>query len=151
SPPALRPVAPWFISEILSSSVLKLASQLKKSVMLLCGNRPLAHSWNNSVMVFSVTSILFQCNSAKMRMNRIPLRWPVLLTFFCAGQAARAADSINLPPPQREKLIALIKSDKEAEARFNGLKSNALKALEEKPNPIKKIQSEGKLQTDPLK
>ena len=46
--------------------------------------------------------------------------------------------------------MELIKTDKEAKARFETLKRAADKALNDKPNPIRVIQGEGKFKTDPL-
>ena len=57
---------------------------------------------------------------------------------------------ISLNAQQRTKLMELIKTDKDAKARFETLKRAADKALNDKPNPIRVIQGEGKLKTDPL-
>jgi len=57
---------------------------------------------------------------------------------------------ISLNAQQRTKLMELIKTDKDAKARFETLKRAADKALNDKPNPIRIIQGEGKLKTDPL-
>jgi len=57
---------------------------------------------------------------------------------------------ISLNTQQRTKLMELIKTDKDAKARFETLKRAADKALNDKPNPIRIIQGEGKLKTDPL-
>ena len=57
---------------------------------------------------------------------------------------------ISLNTQQRTKLMELIKTDKDAKARFETLKRAADKALNDKPNPIRVIQGEGKLKTDPL-
>jgi len=57
---------------------------------------------------------------------------------------------ISLNTQQRTKLMELIKTDKDAKARFETLKRAADKALNDKPNPIRVIQGEGKIKTDPL-
>ena len=72
------------------------------------------------------------------------------IVLLCALAIALAAaeNSISLNPQQRTKLMELIKTDKEAKARFETLKRAADKALNDKPNPIRVIQGEGKLKTD---
>lgn len=62
-----------------------------------------------------------------------------------------AEETITLHSAQLARLKELIKSDDEAGERFKELKHIATKALDDKPNPIKKIQTEGKLNTDPVK
>jgi hypothetical protein len=74
------------------------------------------------------------------------------IVLLCALAIALAAaeNPISLNPQQRTKLMELIKTDKEAKARFETLKRAADKALNDKPNPIRVIQGEGKFKTDPL-
>ena len=74
------------------------------------------------------------------------------IVLLCALAIALAAaeNPISLNAQQRTKLMELIKTDKEAKARFETLKRAADKTLNDKPNPIRVIQGEGKLKTDPL-
>ena len=74
----------------------------------------------------------------------------IVLLCTLAIALAAAENPISLNPQQRTKLMELIKTDKEAKARFETLKRAADKALNDKPNPIRVIQGEGKLKTDPL-
>ncbi|MEI6236623.1 MAG: alginate lyase family protein [Planctomycetota bacterium] len=78
-------------------------------------------------------------------------RVAILIYLFLASLASASEYSISLTTHQRTKLVELIKSDKDAQARFETLKHVADKALDDTPNPIKTIQSEGKLKTDPAK
>ena len=73
----------------------------------------------------------------------------VLLCSFAIALAA-SENPISLNTQQRTKLMELIKTDKDAKARFETLKRAADKAINDKPNPIRVIQGEGKLKTDPL-
>ncbi len=79
-----------------------------------------------------------------MRLNCVLLF--LLITFAFASD-----ETISVHPAQLTRLKELIKSDDEAGERFRELKHTAMKALDDKPNPIKKIQTEGKLNTDPVK
>ena len=74
------------------------------------------------------------------------------IVLLCALAIALAAaeNPISLNAQQRTKLMELIKTDKDAKARFETLKRAADKAINDKPNPIRVIQGEGKLKTDPL-
>jgi len=74
----------------------------------------------------------------------------IVLLCTLAIALAAAENPISLNPQQRTKLMELIKTDKEAKARFETLKRAADKALNDKPNPIRVIQGEGKFKTDPL-
>jgi len=80
------------------------------------------------------------------------MKFLLYLGFALANVVMLAGEyTISLTVPQRVKLVELIKSDKEAQARFETLKRVADKALDDKPNPIKTIQTEGKLNSDPVK
>lgn len=74
----------------------------------------------------------------------------IILLCALAIALAAAENPITLNAQQRTKLMELIKTDKDAKARFDTLKRAADKALNDKPNPIRVIQGEGKLNTDPL-
>ena len=63
---------------------------------------------------------------------------------------AVSENPISLNAQQRTQLMELIKTDKDAKARFETLKRAADKPLNDKPNPIRVIQGEGKLKTDPV-
>ena len=74
------------------------------------------------------------------------------IVLLCALAIALAAaeNPISLNAQQRTKLMELIKTDKDAKARFETLKRAADKAINDKPNSIRVIQGEGKLKADPL-
>ena len=74
------------------------------------------------------------------------------IVLLCALAIALAAaeNPISLNTQQRTKLMGLIKTDQDAKARFETLKRAADKVLNDKPNPVRVIQGEGKLKTDPL-
>ena len=74
----------------------------------------------------------------------------IILLYGLAIALAVAENPISLNLQQRTQLMDLIKTDKDAKARFETLKRAADKALNDKPNPIRVIQGEGKLKTDPL-
>lgn len=61
------------------------------------------------------------------------------------------AQSISLSEAQRTKLGQLVASDKEAAALFEPIKKHADGALKDDPNPIEKIETQGKLKSDPVK
>ncbi len=61
------------------------------------------------------------------------------------------AQSISLTDKQREKLVGLVESDAEAKGCFQKIKRQADEALKDEASPIKKIQTEGKLDGDPSK
>ena len=75
---------------------------------------------------------------------------PMILLIALGLALSGIENPISLNPQQRTKLMELIKTDKEAKARFETLKRAADKTLNDKPNPIRVIQGEGKLKTDPL-
>ncbi len=72
---------------------------------------------------------------------------------LCARSAPAAVTtgSISLSGPQRTVLAHLVQADPDAHALFVGIKKTATEALTAVPNPIKTIQSEGKLDRDPVK
>lgn len=57
--------------------------------------------------------------------------------------------SIVLTPPQIDKLKSLVRDDPDAKARFATIQAVADGALDDSPNPIRFIRSEGKLKSDP--
>lgn len=91
----------------------------------------------------------------------IPTPAPTL-TFTPAPSATSAPTSTVTPTPnpyaphitlnarQRENLIKLINTDAEAKRSFDSQKRVADSALTATPNPIDKIQVEGKLDSDPV-
>lgn len=76
---------------------------------------------------------------------------PLLLLIVAAVSPVAVAGPASLTDAQRAKLIALVKADAEAKARFASLRTAADAALSAEPNPIKSIRSEGKLKSDPEK
>ncbi|HTX71251.1 MAG TPA: alginate lyase family protein [Rectinemataceae bacterium] len=62
-----------------------------------------------------------------------------------------AAQSYQLTPPQRVRLLALIGSDESAKAAIEPLRRLATASLAESPHPIAVIRSEGLLASDPKK
>lgn len=68
-----------------------------------------------------------------------------------AAPQAAPTGRISLSAPQRTVLARLVQTDPDARALFAGLEKTALNALADAPNPIKTIQTEGKLDRDPVK
>ena len=75
---------------------------------------------------------------------------PIIFLCTFALAIGAAENPITLNTQQRTKLLELIKNDKDAKARFDNLKRAADKVLNDSPNPIRVIQGEGKLKTDPV-
>jgi hypothetical protein len=65
----------------------------------------------------------------------------------CAGPAA--AGKVTLEPREVRALRDLVAQDKRAAARFAEIKRLADDALDDRPNPIRLLVSEGRLPTDP--
>ena len=82
-------------------------------------------------------------------MSRIRILWA--LSFCLASVPDARAQSISLTEVQRKKLAKLVEQDPEAKALFAPLKQSADAALKDAPDPIERIQSEGKLKDDPAK
>ncbi len=61
------------------------------------------------------------------------------------------AQSVALTPAQQGRLLELVAKDKAAARQFARVKAEADEALTASPNPVKIIESEGKLKTDPGK
>lgn len=64
---------------------------------------------------------------------------------------AANAEVVSLTTAQREKLAEWVMTDKTVAAQFQPLQREAEAALKSTPNPIEKIQSEGKLSSDPAR
>lgn len=79
-------------------------------------------------------------------MNRVVL-------FFCLGLPWTRAGAQYVGPDQKEirHLRSLVKTDSSAKMQYKGLEDIANAALNEDPNPIDTIRSEGLLQGDPRK
>jgi len=61
------------------------------------------------------------------------------------------AQQLALKPEQQSELLELVAKDKAAARQFARVKAEADEALPASPNPVKIIESEGKLKTDPGK
>lgn len=71
---------------------------------------------------------------------------------LCGGLGVSVRGQVvGLTSAQREKLAELVKADKAAAAQFKSIQREADKALAATPNPIEKIQTEGKLKSDPVR
>ncbi len=70
-----------------------------------------------------------------------------------ARSAPQAVDTgrISLTASQRTVLARLVQTDPDARTLFASLQAKAQEALRDTPNPIKTIQTEGKLDRDPVK
>jgi hypothetical protein len=77
----------------------------------------------------------------------------LFLLGWAADSGARGAEqpAISLTEAQRKQLIEIAQTDKDVGAMAAIFKRLANKALNDKPNPIEKIQTEGKLPKDPAK
>ncbi len=88
---------------------------------------------------------------------KIPQSWcrlPGILTvawFALLFATDAVAQSALFTPEQKARLIELTRQDPVAKAEFAKLQALADAALSATPNPIKKIQTEGKLAGDPVK
>ena len=72
---------------------------------------------------------------------------------LCVGAAlwGESAEPALFPSGRLDVLAALVSSDRDAAALYAPLKRTADRALSETPRPIVKLQSEGKLDKDPVK
>jgi hypothetical protein len=77
--------------------------------------------------------------------------WLVLLVALLAGRPVTSASTISLTASQRAKLVSLVDSEPEVQKLFRKLKREADASVHEKGNPIAKIRTAGKIETDPLK
>jgi hypothetical protein len=75
----------------------------------------------------------------------------LLLATFLIPCGVLPAASITVTDAQLPRLRELVKSDAEAGAQFAKLSREAEAALKDAPNPIAKIQTEGKVGTDPAR
>jgi alginate lyase len=76
----------------------------------------------------------------------------VLLAMLPMTVAASAADhTVSLTLAEQERLRQLISSDGDARSLFHKIKATADEAKNSSPSPIKQIESEGKLESDPGK
>src|SRR5262245_12452041 len=72
-----------------------------------------------------------------------------LALFLCC---ARGADAQSLlTDVQRKRLADIARNDPSAAALFAGIRQQADRALADQPNPIERIQTEGKLSNDPVR
>jgi len=73
----------------------------------------------------------------------------ILLGAWCAPGAL--GQSASLTDAQRKRLAEIVRADPEAGKLFEKLKRAADDALSDTPDPIDKIQTEGKLPADPAR
>ncbi|HEY6330204.1 MAG TPA: alginate lyase family protein [Blastocatellia bacterium] len=76
---------------------------------------------------------------------------PLLVVAITGACSECGAQAISLNDKQRARLIALVSSDPEAKALCGRVIEDANQDLSAQPHPLKQIQTEGKLQSDPVK
>jgi Alginate lyase len=84
-------------------------------------------------------------------MLRMPTIFTLAVLVVWVFATRTTAQSISLTKEQCGKLIQIVQSDPEAGRLFGKIRRAADEALGAEPNPIIKIQTEGKLPADPLK
>jgi len=84
-------------------------------------------------------------------MASLVVEWTLLCPPLWGEQSQNIQPRISLTPNQIETLRKVIESDSAATRAFGPVKKMADRALGEKPNPIKRIVSEGRLHSDPEK
>jgi hypothetical protein len=73
------------------------------------------------------------------------------LVWLLAGAQLGAAASITLNEVQRETFSRLVRTDRQAGDLFRKLQQKADAALDDPPHPLERIQTAGKLESDPSK
>jgi hypothetical protein len=86
----------------------------------------------------------------RLKVRRLVLGLPVMALILTGSSVCRA-QAISLNDKQRAWLIGIVSSDPEAKALYQRVRQQADQALTSEPHPLKKIQSEGRLQGDPDK
>lgn len=86
-------------------------------------------------------------------MKRLPLLFifVLLLSTFALAEKSANSSSYQISPNQIVQLKKIISSDGYAKSMYNKVLKAADKALNLSPDPIDKIQTEGKLDSDPAK
>jgi hypothetical protein len=80
-----------------------------------------------------------------------PLLIILLISAVSFAENITDAISYQFNSTQIEQLKSMVTSDADAKKIYNKIRSTADKALNPDPDPIEKIQTEGKLDSDPVK
>jgi hypothetical protein len=87
---------------------------------------------------------------SRMRISSFFIDCAVILPLW-AHASTSSGQSISLTPTQCQRLAEIVRSDQDAAAMFAVLKREADQSLSDQPEPIERIQTEGKLPGDPAR